>query len=103
MRVRHYSREKLEGQVKAIVGKYLDLAEYKLFFFGSRVTGKGDERSDIDIGILGSNKVPLSIMAKIEEEIEDKIITLYSIDIVDFFGVSDEFRQVAEQKIEEFR
>jgi len=33
-----------------IVGKHLDMGKYKVFFFGSRVSEKGDEWSDdIDV------------------------------------------------------
>ena len=40
-------------------------------------TGKGDDRSDIDIAVCG-----VSDMEKLQEEIED-IPTLYTIDLVD--------------------
>lgn len=87
--------------MRDVVGKHLDLSEYKLFFFGSRVVGKGSARSDIDIGIEGPEKVPLSVMSRIEEEIHD-IPVLYSIDIVDFRTVSSDFYKVAKSKVEFF-
>ncbi|MEK7189472.1 MAG: nucleotidyltransferase domain-containing protein [Patescibacteria group bacterium] len=53
-RLEYYPVEKLKKELKDIAAKYLDLKKYHLFFFGSRVTGKGSERSDIDVGIEGT-------------------------------------------------
>ena len=91
--------KKLKKDILNIIGKYLDLKKYKVFFFGSRVTGKADERADIDIGIEGPRPIPLEIILAIKEEI-DNLPTLYKIDIVDFKNVSRDFYKVAKQKIE---
>lgn len=99
MRLEHYPKEKLKKEILEIVGKYLDLKEYRVFFFGSRVSGSGDERSDIDVGIEGAKPVPTGAMLDIQEEIEH-LPTLYKIDIVDFYDVSEKFREVAKQHIE---
>ena len=99
MRLEHWPQEKLEQELKTIIGKYLDLSKYKLFFFGSRVTGKGDERSDIDVGIEGPKPVPYRIISQIQEDLEEKPI-LYSIDIVDFTGASEKFRHIGKQSTE---
>lgn len=99
MRLEHGSEEKLKNDVLQIIGKYLDLSKHKVFVFGSRVTGKGDDRSDIDIGIEGEKDVSLETMGKIKDEIDDLPI-LYKIDIVDFFQLSDKFKEVAKEKIE---
>lgn len=99
MRLAHYSQAKLNSELKKIISKHLDLNKYKLFYFGSRVTQKGDERSDIDIGISGLNPLDSELLANIREDI-DKLPTLYSFDIVDFNNVSENFKNVALQKIE---
>ncbi len=99
MQLKHYPVQELESEIKAIIGQKLDLNEYELFYFGSRVTDRGDEHSDIDIGIKGPKKVPLNILSEIEEDIE-WIPTLYSIDVVDFNSVSDDMKSVALEKIE---
>lgn len=92
MRLEHYPLKKLRKEILGICSKYLDLKKYKVFFFGSRANGIGDDRSDIDIGILGSE--PVSSIVKIREEIEDLPI-LYKIDVVDFKDTSEGFRKVA--------
>lgn len=99
MRLEHQSAEELKTAILAIVGKFLDLKRYRVFFFGSRVSGKSTETSDIDVGIEGSMPVPLDILSKIEEEIEE-LPTLYKIEIVDFGRVMPKFKEVAKQQIE---
>ena len=51
MRLEHEPIEQFTKDILAIIGRHVDLNEYRVFFFGSRVTGRGDERADIDIGI----------------------------------------------------
>ncbi|MBI3600453.1 MAG: nucleotidyltransferase domain-containing protein [Nitrospinae bacterium] len=101
MRLEFYPLEKLKKEIVEIIGRYLDLNSYRIFFFGSRVAGKGNERSDIDIGIEGAEPVPMEIFFKIKDEI-DTIPTLYKIEIVDFKKAPSDFREVAFQCIEEF-
>lgn len=93
MRLEFYSIQKLKKEITKIVGQYLNLSEYKVFFFGSRVSDKGDEHSDIDIGIEGPNEISYEIMAKLKEDI-DNLPILYKIEIVDFKNVSSDFREV---------
>jgi len=99
MRLEYYSVRKLKKEILEIIGKYLDLKIYKVFFFGSRVEGKGSERSDIDVGIQGPKEIPSSVFLDIQEEIEN-IPTLYKIEIVDFKKVGKKFKQVAFQHIQ---
>jgi uncharacterized protein len=99
MKLEHYPQEKLKEEILEIVGKYLDLREYRVFFFGSRVSGQGDERSDVDVGIEGSVPVPKDAMRDIQEGIEN-LPTLYKIDIIDFCEVTEKFKKVAKQHIE---
>jgi len=91
--------KKIKKDVLKIVGKYLDLSLYKVFFFGSRIRGDNFERADIDLGIEGPKEIPASIKLKIEEEIEN-LPTLYKIDVVDFRKVSDKFKKQALKNIE---
>lgn len=94
MRLEFYRIEKLKKDVLGIIAKYLDTLEYKAFFFGSRASGKGNQYSDIDIGIKGPQEIPYEIMARIKEDIENLPI-LYKIEIIDFNKVSPDFQEVA--------
>jgi len=102
MNLHHYPVEKLKADLRAIVGKRLDLAAYKLFFFGSRVTNKGDEHSDIDVGIMGPAPVRAQDMAEMKDELEN-LPTLYKIDLVDFASLPEDFKAVALAKTEEIK
>ena len=94
MKLEFYPEEKLKKQILEIIGKYLDLNLYKVFFFGSRVKRNNSTRSDIDIGINGSCEIPVQIKFKIEEEL-DNLHTLYRFDIVDFNGIAEKFKEEA--------
>jgi predicted nucleotidyltransferase len=99
MRLEQYDSEKLKQELREIVEKHLDLSRYTVFFFGSRVAGTGDDRSDIDVGIEGDGPVPLDALRRIKEDVE-LLRLLYKIDIVDMSQTSDSFREVAKQHIE---
>lgn len=98
MHLEHYPPEKLKKEILEIIGKRLNLSKYRVFFFGSRVSEKGTDRSDIDIGIEGP-PIQAGIWFEIEEEIEE-FPALYKIDLVDFQDVSDKFRNVALRAVE---
>lgn len=99
MKIEFYRIEKLKKEILEIIGKYLDLKSYHVFFFGSRVRGDNFPRADIDIGIKGKKKIPADVKLEIEEEI-DALPTLYKFDVVDFGGVSESFKKEALKHIE---
>ena len=99
MELEYVSKEMLKREISKILTKYLDLNEYKAFFFGSRVMGHSSPRADIDLGIEGPCPIPAPIRLQIEEELENLPI-LYKIDFVDFKEVSPEFKQLALQQVE---
>lgn len=98
MQLQNYPLPKLKSDLLSIASKHLDLNEHQLFIFGSRATNLGDDRSDIDIGILGKNKLSPNTLYSIKEEIDD-LPTLYSFDLIDFASVSPSFSQVALKNI----
>ena len=99
MKLEHTSVEEFKRELLHILECYLDLEKYQVFFFGSRVTGCGDERSDIDVGILGKEPISDSVMGKIKNDV-DEMRALYKVDVVDFASVQTDFKQVAMEKIE---
>jgi predicted nucleotidyltransferase len=99
MNLRHYPAEELKKELLAIIGKQLCLDKYRIFFFGSRITGKGDDRADVDVGIEGAVPVPVEKMRAIKEAAEN-LPVLYKIDFVDFYSVSEDFKKVAMSGIE---
>ena len=89
----------LKMELTRIIGKYLSLNEFKIFFFGSRVKGDNFSKADIDVGIDGEKRIPAGIKLQIEEELE-KIPIPYKIDLVDFKDVSEEFKENVLKSIE---
>ncbi len=85
--------------VKRIILKRVPLQTYSVFLFGSRAMGNHHHLSDIDIGVLGERPLSISIKGEIEEEIDESICPL-KVDLIDFYQVSDEFKQYALEKIE---
>lgn len=99
MKLEFYPLNKLKKEILEIVGTYLPLNSYKVFFFGSRVEGDNFLRADIDVGIEGPEKIPAEIKLEIKEKI-DNLPTLYKFDVVDFKEVSESFKKEALKHIE---
>ncbi len=100
MILQNYPENKFRLEIKSLIGKYLDLNKRQLIVFGSRVNGKASKWSDIDVGILGSERIPTYIMGNIKDDLEEMPI-LYKIDVVDFASVSQKFRNIALQSYEQ--
>ena len=62
MKLEHYLLDKLAKHIKIIVFSKLNPKKYRLLFFGSRVVGTHNERSDIDLGIEGATKINLEYL-----------------------------------------
>lgn len=93
----HYPENQLKADILDIAKNHFDLLTTKIFIFGSRATDKGDDRSDIDLGIESNPPISLDSLQKFKEEVEN-LNTLYTIDVVNFNQVSSEFNKVASQK-----
>ena len=91
--------KKLKEEIIKIMTKWLKLPHYKVFYFGSRIAGGADERSDIDIGIEAPEPIPGEVMVEIKDELNNLPI-IQKIDVVDFKMVSEDFKEIALQNIE---
>ncbi len=89
----------LQKKIAQIVRDRLNVPHYRIFVFGSRAQGRADERSDIDIGIQSQSPIPAGVLGDIRAEL-DELPVLQKIDLVDFSGVSEEFKRVAMQTME---
>lgn len=99
MQIKFVSDNQIKSQIHAAVSKHIDLANYQLFLFGSRVRGDCMERVDIDLGIEGKIALTPRLKLAIEDELE-KIPTLYKFDFVDFASVPTSFKNEAKKSIE---
>ena len=81
-------------EVARIARRVLRDRQYRVFLYGSWVSGGARPRSDIDIGIAGPEPVDPSAMQQIREA-SDVLPTLYSVEIVDFARAPATFRAEA--------
>ena len=91
-------------KVKDIVSTCLNLKEFSVYLFGSRV--KGTHRPDSDLDILIDDKITIdpSIVSKLEEAFEESGLP-FKVDIVIRSRISDEFYNKIKgniKKIEDF-
>lgn len=89
----------VEDKIKETVFGYLPPNEYQVFLFGSRAKGTNRKWSDYDVGVLGKEKIPYRIIARIENDLAESDIP-FRVDVVDFNRVSDKFRNIALRNIE---
>ena len=96
----------IKEKVADIVRDELAGLPYRVFFFGSRISGTASLRSDLDLGIESLSAVPAQVPPEILRTIKvriDSLRTLYTVDVVDFFGSSEDFKKVAKAHIEEIK
>lgn len=79
-------------EARKIVLEGLAGREAKVYLFGSWAKGLATRTSDIDIGILGSEPVPGSLMSEIAERLEESSV-LYRVDLVDLGKAGAAFRE----------
>ncbi|MCL4529242.1 MAG: nucleotidyltransferase domain-containing protein [Chloroflexi bacterium] len=63
--------------------------------FGSRYANKAKKYSDLDIVLVGNDRLPVNRIAKIKETFEESILP-YRVDILDWNVISPEFRKIIE-------
>lgn len=99
MRVVIEDHKELKDDIIRVIRGQISEGHFKVFFFGSRINGKGTERSDIDIGIEAENELPAGVALEIKDKL-DELPTLCKFDVVDFKTVSQGFKGVALENIE---
>ncbi len=87
--------QEVQQQVVEIIKKHLEQQKgIRFFLFGSRVSGKYNERSDYDFGIEAKEKISVKIKFAIQDEL-DALPILQKIDFVDFSQTSQSFKNEA--------
>ncbi len=93
------SEDPLVQKATSIIRTYLPKSEYRMFLFGSRTSPHHHPYSDIDIGLDGTKRVALSVMAQIVNALEESDLPV-SVDVVDFSRVTPEFAHIARQNLQ---
>lgn len=86
------NKDEIIREVLNIIRRYLSMDKFEVFLFGSTAKDNQDSISDIDIGLLGKEKIDDFLMLRLKKEIEG-IATLRKIDLVDLNKTDDEFKR----------
>jgi len=78
--------------VLAIVGAVLPQGA-RVWAFGSRTNGRARRYSDLDLAIDAGRRLTLDEAARLAEDFSDSDLP-YKVDIVDWHGIDDRFRQL---------
>ena len=69
------------------------LPDVRIFVFGSRVNGSFRQYSDLDIVVKGNEIIPLDKISIIQGIFSECDLP-YKVDLIDFYRVSEEFKQI---------
>jgi len=85
------SVDEILAEVADIIAGFLPDA--RILLFGSRARGDAEPTSDFDFAIDVGSKIPLDVIARIEDEIKE-LHTLKSVDIIDLNRVNPAFKTI---------
>lgn len=74
------------------------LPEARVMLFGSRVTGTHRPASDLDVAIDIGRPIPLDVFSVLRLAFSESSLP-YFVDLVDWYSISDEFRQAVEGQL----
>jgi predicted nucleotidyltransferase len=80
------------AQTREIVLDELRGLQVQVFLFGSYATGKVWRGSDIDVGVLPVEPLPLGLLTELRERLENSTI-LPKVDVVNLREVDPDFRE----------
>lgn len=83
--------------LKNILKKYFNNQEIRVF--GSRYKHTNKPFSDIDVVIVGKEKIDIITFSKVKEELQESDLK-YRVDLLDWNSISEEFKKVIEEGYE---
>ncbi|MBU1261150.1 MAG: nucleotidyltransferase domain-containing protein [Planctomycetes bacterium] len=83
--------------IKRILAEYVGDCEVRAF--GSRVCGTAKNYSDLDIAIVGAEKIKRRVKMLLKEAFEKSDLP-FRVDVVDYNAISDSFRAIIEDNYE---
>jgi predicted nucleotidyltransferase len=79
--------------IKGILSRHLPEAEVRAF--GSRVSGKPKDYSDLDLAVLSPQKIEAARLEETREAFAESDLP-FRVDVLDWSAISEEFRKVIE-------
>ena len=92
-------RRQIIQWLKEAINENLVGFTYKDFIFGSQANKTSLKRSDIDVGIISDEDIPVYKLSRINEAIEN-LPMLFKVVLVNFKEVDSKFRSIAMQNVE---
>lgn len=81
--------------LQSILKRYVP--DFKVWAFGSRVTGTHKPYSDLDLALVGDEPISIQTRAMLIEALSNSGLP-YKVDIVDWASTSEAFRQIIEKQ-----
>lgn len=72
---------------------------HEIWAFGSRVGGNPKPFSDLDLALIGTNALPLSTRAELNNAFSESDLP-WKVDLVDWHGISPEFQKIIQANYE---
>ncbi|WP_027358970.1 nucleotidyltransferase family protein [Desulforegula conservatrix] len=69
------------------------IPEYSVWAFGSRVNGRPQKFSDLDLALVSNGKIDWRIVERLKDAFSESDLPIM-IDVVDFNSVSENFRKL---------
>ena len=79
--------------ILAIIKKHVPQCD--LLACGSRFKGTHDDASDLDLAIVGKEKLGLSLIGRIKEDFMESDIP-FKVDVLDYHSISPAFREIVD-------
>ena len=89
---RAYETDQYLAQIRDIIVQNLELYAVKVYLFGSRVNESVRTGSDCDVGIDPLQDLPVGLLSKLREDLEESNIP-YVVELIDLSQVEEEFAQ----------
>ena len=81
--------------LQSILKRYVP--DFKVWAFGSRVTGTHKPYSDLDLALVGDEPISIETRAALSDALSNSALP-YKVDIVDWASTSEAFQQIIEKQ-----
>ena len=89
--------EKYLAEIRRILGEHASDCEVRVF--GSRLEGKAHDFSDLDLVLVGNEKLNWRKIELLKDAFASSNIPI-TVDVIDWHAISDEFRNIIENNYE---
>lgn len=89
--------EKYMAEIRRIINEHVPDCEVRAF--GSRIEGKAEQFSDLDLVLVGSEKLNWRRIERLKDAFAASNLPM-TVDVIDWHTISDNFRAIIEDKYE---